>query len=82
MLFRSSSSQLKAKGELSFERGVPREGGRWERPHSHTHYRDVRRFCSGHHLVRFYFLTRAYSPYVKTSWNTCGGASTPRTWWS
>ncbi|KAJ8778943.1 hypothetical protein J1605_013177 [Eschrichtius robustus] len=47
-----SSSQLKAKGELSFERNVPRESGRWERLHSCTHYRDVRRFCSRHHLVR------------------------------
>eukprot|EP00069_Balaena_mysticetus_P011132 bmy_07065T0 len=47
-----SSSQLKAKGELSVQRDMPREGGRWERLHSCTHYRDVRRFCSGHHLVR------------------------------
>lgn len=60
------SSQLKAKGELSFERDVPRKGGGWERLHSCTYYRDVCRFCSGHHLVRFYFLVRAYSAYVKT----------------
>ena len=60
-----SSSQLKAKGELSFEQDVLLEGGRWERMHNGTHYREVRQFRSGHHLVRFYFLTRAYSPYVE-----------------
>lgn len=76
------SSQLKAKGELSFERDVPRKGCGWERLHSCTYYRDVCRLCSGQHLVRFYFLVRAYSAYVKTSWNTCVGANTPRTWWS
>ncbi|XP_051010509.1 PC-esterase domain-containing protein 1B-like [Acomys russatus] len=60
-----SSSQLKSKGELSFERDVLLEGGRWGRMHNGAHYREVRQFCSGHHLVRFYFLTRAYSPYVE-----------------
>ncbi|XP_051046601.1 PC-esterase domain-containing protein 1B-like [Phodopus roborovskii] len=60
-----SSSQLKSKGELSFEHDVLLEGGRWGRMHNGTHYREVRQFCSGRHLVRFYFLTRAYSPYVE-----------------
>lgn len=60
-----SSSQLKSKGELSFERDVLLEGGRWGRMHNGAHYREVRQFCSGRHLVRFYFLTRAYSPYVE-----------------
>ncbi|XP_005361580.2 PC-esterase domain-containing protein 1B-like [Microtus ochrogaster] len=60
-----SSNQLKSKGELSFEHDVLLEGGRWGRMHNGTHYREVRQFCSGHHLVRFYFLTRAYSPYVE-----------------
>ncbi|XP_054442094.1 PC-esterase domain-containing protein 1B-like [Pteronotus mesoamericanus] len=59
-----SSSQLKAKGELTFEGDVLLEGGRWGRMHNGTHYREVRQFRSGHHLVRFYFLTRAYSPYL------------------
>nr|XP_019582626.1 PREDICTED: PC-esterase domain-containing protein 1B-like [Rhinolophus sinicus] len=59
-----SSSQLKAKGELSFEQDVLLEGGRRGRMHNSTHYREVRQFCSGHHLVRFYFLTRVYSQYV------------------
>ncbi|XP_055472479.1 PC-esterase domain-containing protein 1B-like [Psammomys obesus] len=60
-----SSSQLKSKGELSFEQDVLLEGGRWGGLHNGTHYREVRQFCSGRHLVRFYFLTRAYSPYVE-----------------
>ncbi|XP_237227.3 PC-esterase domain-containing protein 1B-like [Rattus norvegicus] len=60
-----SSSQLKSKGELSFEHDVLLEGGRWGRMHNGAHYREVRQFCSGRHLVRFYFLTRAYSPYVE-----------------
>ncbi|XP_012505691.1 PREDICTED: PC-esterase domain-containing protein 1B-like [Propithecus coquereli] len=60
-----SSRQLKAKGELSFERDVLLEGGRWGRMHNGTDYREVRQFCDGHHLVRFYFLTRAYSQYVE-----------------
>ncbi|XP_037378036.1 PC-esterase domain-containing protein 1B-like [Talpa occidentalis] len=60
-----SSSQLKAKGELSFEGDVLLEGGRWGRMHNGTHYREVRQFRSGHHLVRFYFLTRAYSEYLE-----------------
>ncbi|XP_010958441.1 PC-esterase domain-containing protein 1B-like [Camelus bactrianus] len=60
-----SPRQLKAKGELSFEQDVLLEGGRWEGLHRGTHYREVRQFRSGHHLVRFYFLTRAYSPYVE-----------------
>ncbi|ELW72713.1 PC-esterase domain-containing protein 1B [Tupaia chinensis] len=60
-----SSRQLKAKGELSFERDVLLDGGGWGRMHNGTHYREVRQFCTGHHLVRFYFLTRVYSPYVQ-----------------
>ncbi|XP_005070693.1 PC-esterase domain-containing protein 1B-like [Mesocricetus auratus] len=60
-----SSSQLKSKGELSFEHDELLEGGRWGRMHNGTHYREVRQFCSGRHLVRFYFLTRAYSSYVE-----------------
>lgn len=59
-----SSSQLKTKGELSFEQDVLLEGGRRGRMHNGPHYREVRQFCSGHHLVRFYFLTRVYSQYV------------------
>ncbi|XP_049729497.1 PC-esterase domain-containing protein 1B-like [Elephas maximus indicus] len=60
-----SSSQLKAKGEMSFEQDRLLHGGWWGRRHNGTHYREVREFCSTHHLVRVYFLTRAYSRYVE-----------------
>ncbi|XP_016052354.1 PREDICTED: PC-esterase domain-containing protein 1B-like [Miniopterus natalensis] len=59
-----STSQLKAKGELTFEGDILLEGGRWGRMHNGTHYREVRQFRSAHHLLRFYFLTRVFSPYV------------------
>ncbi|XP_010614502.1 PC-esterase domain-containing protein 1B [Fukomys damarensis] len=60
-----SPSQLKAKGELSFEHDVLLEGGRCGCMHNNIYYREVRQFCTGHHLVRFYFLTRAYSAYLE-----------------
>ncbi|XP_008071183.1 PC-esterase domain-containing protein 1B [Carlito syrichta] len=59
-------SQLKAKGELSFERDKLVAGGQLGQMHNGTSYREVRHFCSGHHLVHFYFLTRVYSEYVET----------------
>lgn len=59
-----STSQLKTKGELTFEGDVLLEGGRWGRMHNGTHYREVRQYRSAHHLLRFYFLTRAFSPYA------------------
>ncbi|XP_075188561.1 PC-esterase domain-containing protein 1A-like isoform X5 [Anomaloglossus baeobatrachus] len=34
--------------------------------HNGTTYREVRQYRSGHHLVRFYFLTRAYSTYLES----------------
>uniref|UniRef100_A0A7N9CZ22 Family with sequence similarity 113 n=1 Tax=Macaca fascicularis TaxID=9541 RepID=A0A7N9CZ22_MACFA len=60
-----SSSQLKAKGELSFERDMLLVGCSSGRMHYGRHYREVRQFRSGHHLVRFYFLTRVYSHYAE-----------------
>lgn len=59
-----STSQLKTKGELTFEGDVLLEGGRWGRMHNGTHYREVRQYRAAHHLLRFYFLTRAFSPYA------------------
>ncbi|XP_022428076.1 PC-esterase domain-containing protein 1B [Delphinapterus leucas] len=58
-------SQLKAKGEYSFEQDELVQGGKQGRMHNGTHYREVRQFCSGQHLVRFYFLTRVYSDYLE-----------------
>lgn len=57
--------QLRAKGELSFEQDKLLEGGQTGPMHNRTNYREVRQYCSGHHLVRFYFLTRVYSEYVQ-----------------
>ncbi|KAF0885119.1 PC-esterase domain-containing protein 1B [Crocuta crocuta] len=58
-------TQLKAKGEESFEQDKLVDGGQRGPMHNGTQYREVRQFCSGHHLVRFYFLTRVYSSYLK-----------------
>ncbi|XP_045411071.1 PC-esterase domain-containing protein 1B [Lemur catta] len=58
--------QLKAKGELSFEQDTLREGGQLGQMHNGTSYREVREFRSGHHLARFYFLTRVYSKYLES----------------
>ncbi|XP_015399573.2 PC-esterase domain-containing protein 1B [Panthera tigris] len=58
-------TQLKAKGEESFERDKLVDGGQRGPMHNGTQYREVRQFCSDHHLVRFYFLTRVYSSYLE-----------------
>ncbi|XP_077334457.1 uncharacterized protein LOC143975794 isoform X4 [Lithobates pipiens] len=34
--------------------------------HNGVTYREVRQYRTGHHLIRFYFLTRAYSEYVES----------------
>ncbi|XP_026208995.1 PC-esterase domain-containing protein 1A-like isoform X2 [Anabas testudineus] len=59
-------SQLKSKGEFSFEQDVLVEGGRMGLMTNGTDYREVRQYCTNHHLVRFYFLTRIYSPYMES----------------
>ncbi|XP_078533333.1 PC-esterase domain-containing protein 1A-like [Lissotriton helveticus] len=61
-----SSSQLKSKGELSFERDFLVEGGRLGELNNGTKYREVRQYRTDHHLVRFYFLTRVYSDYLES----------------
>ncbi|XP_074086163.1 PC-esterase domain-containing protein 1A isoform X3 [Macrotis lagotis] len=62
-----TEAQLKDKGELSFEQDRLVAGGKLGELHNGTHYREVRQFLSssGHHLLRFYFLTRVYSAYVE-----------------
>ncbi|KAL0595334.1 PC-esterase domain-containing protein 1A [Plecturocebus cupreus] len=62
-----TAAQLKAKGELSFEQDQLVAGGQLGELHNGIQYREVRQFCSGsgHHLVRFYFLTRVYSEYLE-----------------
>ncbi|XP_062992135.1 PC-esterase domain-containing protein 1A-like [Elgaria multicarinata webbii] len=61
-----TSSQMKAKGDLRFENDRLIEGGVLGGLHNGTHYREVRQYRTSHHLVRFYFLTRVYSPYLES----------------
>ncbi|KAK1889799.1 PC-esterase domain containing protein 1A [Dissostichus eleginoides] len=58
--------QLKSKGEFSFEQDLLVEGGRLGPLTNGTGYREVRQYRSDHHLLRFYFLTRIYSPYMES----------------
>uniref|UniRef100_H3AR84 Family with sequence similarity 113 n=1 Tax=Latimeria chalumnae TaxID=7897 RepID=H3AR84_LATCH len=58
-----TQDQLKSKGETSFEHDFLVESGEQT---NGTGYREVRQYCTDHHLVRFYFLTRVYSEYVES----------------
>ncbi|KAM4807592.1 PC-esterase domain-containing protein 1A [Rhinophrynus dorsalis] len=58
--------QLKRKGEMTFENDNLVEGGSLKEMHNGVDYREVRQYRTGHHLVRFYFLTRVYSDYVES----------------
>lgn len=51
---------------MSFEQDILLEGGCLNEMHNGTEYREVRQFRTDHHLVRFYFVTRIYSPYMQT----------------
>ncbi|XP_072544683.1 PC-esterase domain-containing protein 1A [Salminus brasiliensis] len=59
-------SQLKSKGELSFEQDCLVEGGRLGHMTNGTEYREVRQYRTDHHLVRFYFVTRVFSRYMES----------------
>ncbi|XP_074847730.1 PC-esterase domain-containing protein 1A [Carettochelys insculpta] len=61
-----SQSQLKAKGELSFESDCLVEGGMLSELNNGTGYKEVRQYRTAHHLVRFYFVTRVYSAYLES----------------
>lgn len=54
------------QGELSFEQNSLVEGGQLGPMTNGTEYREVRQYRSDHHLLRFYFLTRIYSPYMES----------------
>ncbi|XP_053107210.1 PC-esterase domain-containing protein 1B-like isoform X2 [Hemicordylus capensis] len=54
--------QLQFKGE-SFENDCRVE---WKGLHNGIHYREVRQYCTPHHLVRLYFITRLYSAYLES----------------
>ncbi|KAL0970036.1 hypothetical protein UPYG_G00236260 [Umbra pygmaea] len=64
-----SSSQLRSKGEMSFEQDTLVEGGKLGQMTNGTEYREVRQFRSDHHLVRFYFVTRIFSRYMESVLN-------------
>ncbi|XP_053716603.1 PC-esterase domain-containing protein 1A-like isoform X1 [Synchiropus splendidus] len=61
-----TQTQLKTKGETTFEQDRLIEGGCLSPLHNGTSYREVRQFQSPHHLVRFYFVTRVYSSYMRS----------------
>ncbi|XP_053306030.1 LOW QUALITY PROTEIN: PC-esterase domain-containing protein 1A-like [Spea bombifrons] len=61
-----TEGQLKRKGEKTFENDTLVEGGVLKEMHNGVDYREVRQYRSGHHLVRFYFLTRVYSAYLES----------------
>ncbi|CAL8377144.1 unnamed protein product [Gadus morhua 'NCC'] len=61
-----TSSQLKSKGEASFEHDGLVEGGSLGPLSNGPDYREVRQYRSEHHLVRYYFLSRVYSPYMES----------------
>ncbi|KAM3937530.1 uncharacterized protein RB166_006849 isoform 1-T1 [Leptodactylus fuscus] len=61
-----TEDQLKEKGELTFEEDTLVEGGKLGQMHNGTTFTEVRQYRSGHHLVRFYFLTRVYSTYLES----------------
>ncbi|TNN50495.1 PC-esterase domain-containing protein 1A [Liparis tanakae] len=56
----------KKDGEPCFEQDCLVEGGSLGTLTNGTGYREVRQFKSDHHLVRFYFVTRVYSPYMRS----------------
>ncbi|XP_056407505.1 PC-esterase domain-containing protein 1A-like [Hyla sarda] len=61
-----SEAQLKRKGEVRFTNDTLVEGGELTGLHNETTFREVRQYRTGHHLVRFYFLTRVYSDYLES----------------
>ncbi|KAK7176678.1 hypothetical protein R3I93_000798 [Phoxinus phoxinus] len=61
-----SLSQLKTKGEFSFEQDCLVEGGRLGQMNNGTAYREVRQYRTDHHLIRFYFVTQVFSRYVES----------------
>lgn len=61
-----ASVSVYSKGEEEFENDVLIEGGRRGQMTNGTEYKEVRQYTSDHHLVRFYFITRIYSEYVRS----------------
>ncbi|KAM9827368.1 PC-esterase domain-containing protein 1A [Neosynchiropus ocellatus] len=72
-----TQAQLKTKGETSFERDCLIEGGSQGPLNNGTSYREVREFRAPHHLVRFLFVTRVYSEYVRSILQELRGGTKP-----
>ena len=54
------------KGENSFSNDELIEGGRRGRMYNGVNYREVRQYQTDFHLIRFYFVTRAYNTYIES----------------
>ncbi|KAM6216316.1 PC-esterase domain-containing protein 1B [Rhynchocyon petersi] len=61
-----TDQELRERGEISFEHDELLLGGQKTLMNNSIHFREVRQFFSGHHLVRFYFITRVYSEYMES----------------
>lgn len=58
--------QLKNKGEFKFENDALLEGGRLNTLNNDVTYTEMREYKAPFNLVRFYFVTRCYSDYLKS----------------
>uniref|UniRef100_A0A8C6VEC2 PC-esterase domain-containing protein 1A n=1 Tax=Naja naja TaxID=35670 RepID=A0A8C6VEC2_NAJNA len=61
-----TSSQMKSKGEFSFENDHLIEGGVLDGLHNGIRYQEVRQYRACYHLIHFYFLTWIYSEYFES----------------
>ncbi|CAH1783870.1 unnamed protein product [Owenia fusiformis] len=59
-------SRITKKGELSFENDELIEGGKLGLMVNEPTYREVRQYTAQNLIIRFYFITRAYSAYMET----------------
>ncbi|XP_033633265.1 PC-esterase domain-containing protein 1A-like [Asterias rubens] len=61
-----TENNLKRKGEMSFKDDILIEGGRKEEMNNGINYREVRQYKTDYHIIRYYFVTRAYNKYMET----------------
>ncbi|XP_077992202.1 PC-esterase domain-containing protein 1A-like [Glandiceps talaboti] len=59
-------NELRKKGEVTFCNDELLEGGIKGELNNGTSYREVRQYKTDYILIRFYFLTRVYGPYMET----------------
>lgn len=58
--------QLKSKGEIRFEKDTLLEGGTKGLLSNDVTYTEVREYKTSFNYIRFYFITRCYSEYMKS----------------